>query len=98
MTPNKLKLVLCIWKDAWVDGTDPVSQNDAHLKHRASIHETIGWLLFQNEDGISIANEYCPEDETYRGRTYIPNGMLVSTTPFNLTKPRQPRVKKPNIN
>ena len=91
---SQLPIVLCEWDDAWVDGTESVSITDVPLNHKASVQQTLGWLLLENESGISIANEYCPEDKTYRGRTYIPKGMIRSVTPFHLVKPRKPSVSR----
>ena len=91
--PHGLSFVCISWKDAWVDGTEAVALSDVKLKHKASIHETTGWLLYQDEEGVSLANEFCPEDETYRGRTFIPAGMLISITILNLTKKKTPKPK-----
>ncbi|MGE3341516.1 MAG: hypothetical protein AB7J46_06505 [Candidatus Altimarinota bacterium] len=91
----ELPFVACVWNDAWVDGTEAVAVSDVHLKHKASVHITTGWLLYKNDEGVSVANEFCPDDETYRGRTYIPAGMIVDIKEFKLTIPRKPRPKKP---
>ena|SRR3990167_9633247 len=89
-----LPFAICSWKDAWIDGTEAVALNDVHLNHKASMHHTAGWVLFNNDEGLSIANEYCSEDETYRGRTYIPAGMILKLEIYSLTKPRKARVGK----
>ena len=81
-----LPFVAITWADAWVDGTEAIALTDVALKHKASMHTTIGWLLYKTPDGISVANEYCQEDETFRGRTYIPSGMLVSILNMKLSK------------
>ncbi len=89
-----LPLVRVVWKDAWIDTDAFVTIETAHIKHKPMPIETIGWLVVDNESGISIANERSLEDEdSYRGRTYIPRGMIVSIEPFKAVKPR--KSKKP---
>ena len=87
----KLPFAVVSWSDAWVDGTEAVSLADVALKHHAMIHLTAGWILYQNEEGISIANEFCPDDETYRGRSFIPAEMKPKVTFLKLSKPRSPK-------
>lgn len=85
-------LVSCVWRDAWVDGNEPILLKEAHLKHKPLIVTTLGWLLIDNEDGVSIANEKYVDDsglDTFRGRTYIPKEMVLKVTP--LKKARKPR-------
>jgi hypothetical protein len=87
--------VLVKWEDAFVSGTESIKVSDAHLRHRPSLQETAGWLLIDDEVGVSIANERCLDegDEEYRGRTFIPRSLVKSVTPVNLTKPRKPKPK-----
>jgi len=87
-------LVSVVWRDAWVDGNEPILLKEAHLKHKPLIVTTLGWLLIDDQDGVSLANEKYEEDsglDTYRGRTYIPREMVLKVTPFK--KPRKPRKK-----
>ena len=88
-------LVSVEWRDAWVDGNEPILLKEAHLKHKPLIVTTLGWLLIDNPDGVSLANEKYEDDsglDTFRGRTYIPREMVVKVTP--LIKPRKPRKLK----
>lgn len=80
-----------VWWDAWADGSDIATLNDAHEKHKATLMETLGWLLVSDEKGVSIFNERCLDkgDESYRSRTFIPRAMIQSVTP--VIKPRKPR-------
>ena len=84
-------LVSCRWWDAWADGSDIATVNDAHEKHKATLMETFGWLVVDNEAGVSIFNERCLDkgDESFRSRTFIPRAMIVSVLP--ILKPRKPR-------
>ena len=66
------------WDDAWVDGDSPVDPLEVRISHKPQVIKTIGYILLQDEVGISIANEhYDTEGVTfYRGRTFIPAGMV----------------------
>lgn len=80
--------VIVTWLDAWVDGTGAVTLKDVKETHKPELIQTAGWLLLNDEEGISIANELC-SDGSYRGRTFILKGMIKSVTPFNLVKIRK---------
>lgn len=79
-------LVQVEWHDAWVDGTEPVTLSDVGLAHKPKTIVTLGWLLKQDETGVSLANEHYADEQVYRGRTFIPSGMLVAVTPYRLVK------------
>ena len=76
------------WNDAWIRES-PVTLEDVGASHEPEVVTTIGWVLRDDEIGISLANEYY--DNTYRGRTFIPRGMVKSVTPYKLTRPRTKR-------
>jgi hypothetical protein len=88
-------LVLAIWDDAWGDAHEIVTIDDASLKHRPTVMQTVGWLLMDTEKGVSLFNERCLDqgEESYRGRTFIPRAMVRSVTP--VIKPRKARKRPP---
>lgn len=86
-----LKLVVVEWLDAWVRADEPVTLADVGASHHPEPVTTIGWVLLQDDTGISLANEVY--DGHYRGRTFVPAGMIESITPYKLTKARQPKTK-----
>lgn len=92
-TKVKPVLAVVVWWDAWADGGDQTSIADAHEKHRATKMQTIGWILMDDTEGISIFNERCLDqgEEVYRSRTFIPRVLIVSTTPINLVSARKKR-------
>lgn len=96
MTVVDLSYVSVIWLDAWKSATDDVTLKTVEETHKPASMETRGWLLKQDEAGVSIANERCldEDDNAYRGRSFIPAGMIKSVTILNFAKPRQKRVKK----
>ena len=89
---NKPQLVVLEWNDAWCDATGVVTLKDVVESHKPMCVETIGWLLYEDSEGVSIANEKCADD-TFRGRTYVLSGMVKHIRPYNLTKPRKPKGK-----
>lgn len=88
---------LVTWDDAWADGGDAATVKDVGDKHRPTVMETAGWLLRDDEGGISLFNErYIDEgEETFRSRTFIPRAMIRSVTQVRLSTPRKPRKLKP---
>ena len=83
------QLVKVVWNDAHAAlGSSMYAEHE--IPHKALMVSTIGWLLRQDAEGVSIANEYC-EDATFRGYTFIPTGMIKSVGP--ILKPRKPRLK-----
>lgn len=85
-----------IWDDAWSDAVAAVSPKDAPELHKAARYETRGWVLVNDERGISIFPERCIDDGdvSYRGRTFIPKQLIVAVTEVNLTSKRKPRNEK----
>lgn len=88
------QLVIVVWDDAWADGTDSIGEADYDAKHRPTVMQTIGWLLRDDDKGVSVFNERCLDkgEEVYRSRTFIPRAMIKSCTPFSLTKPRKKKL------
>lgn len=84
-----LTLAVVSWADAFVDADTPINLETVRDAHKPTIVTTIGWVLWQDEVGISICNEFY--DQTYRGRTFIPAAMIISVVPYNLSKPRKKR-------
>jgi hypothetical protein len=87
------KFVSCIWLDAVSESTNTATLRSVEEDHHPARMETVGWLLREDERGVSIFNERCLDGEEieYRDRTFIPRGMIQSLTEYKLTKPRQPR-------
>jgi hypothetical protein len=93
---TRLPLVVVKWADAWVDGNEPVSLgSEVAITHKPKIIVTVGWLLREDEDGVSVANEHYEDENVYRGRTYIPRAMITSIERYRLTRERAPRAPNP---
>jgi len=89
----ELPFVMVVWNDANVGGDDAVSLDTVHIYHEATVVHTIGWVLKENEKGISIVTEYY--DDTFRGRTFIPRPMIKDVIPFTISKKRDRRARHP---
>ena len=85
--------VMVIWDDAWSDSVGAVTVKDAHELHKAARYETRGWMLVDNETGISVFPERCLDEGevTYRGRTFIPRSLIKNVTPLRFSAPRKKR-------
>ena len=81
---------IVLWDDAWGAKVDEVSLELAHEAHRPTPMETAGWLIHEDEKGVSVCNErYSELKKDYRGRTFIPASMIIEIQFINLTKPRK---------
>ena len=89
------QLVLVVWDDAWQDHDNFATQHGIQQTHQPLAVQTLGWLLVDDETGMSVANERSTEDgkTIYRGRTFVPRPMIRSITPFKMIKPR--KIKTP---
>lgn len=83
--PNH-ELVIARWKDANVDSGQ---FSLATIPHTPLIVETVGWLLRDDTDGISVAAEKV-EDE-WRGVTFILRELVLEVKP--VIKKRKPHAK-----
>jgi len=89
------KSVIAVWDDAKGDALKQVTLKDVADWHMPTVMQTMGWLLLDNDKGITIASERCLDegDDTYRTTTFIPRSLLRSVTEFKLATPKK-RVKK----
>ena len=87
------QLVLVFWLDAWADDDNFATTHGITATHAPLPVQTLGWLVHEDELGVSIANEHSTADgsDTWRGRTFIPKAMIKDVIPYNLTKPRTKR-------
>lgn len=76
------RFVIVKWLDAWADGVDDTALDKVHEKHKPLEMETRGWLGLQDEVGVSLFYERQADHSSYRGRTFIPHGMIISVQDF----------------
>jgi len=70
-----LSLVLVRWRDAWFDFEQPTSGwREEYIVH------TVGFLVRETDEVVSVAQERLPAREGYRAITHIPTGVVESVT------------------
>jgi len=82
------------WEDAWCDGVDDVTFENVGDKHKPVLMITRGWVLIDNDIGVSMFYEKQADSTSYRGRTFIPKGMIKSIEDFPRIRKRKPKPLK----
>lgn len=72
------------------------------MTHKPMEVKTRGWLLVDDTEGVSVANEESTTADgstVFRGRTFIPRAMIQSVVPYRLAvvSPRKPRQVKSKL-
>lgn len=80
--PNK-PYVVVVWDDAHGDGSEVTVET---LKHEPAVYHSYGWLLKSDDVGVSIVQEWCESDGSFRGPTFIPRKMVRSETHLELRR------------
>jgi hypothetical protein len=91
---DNLVLVTVVWADAHASAGDQLTVKELDDYHKPTIMETTGWLLREDDVGVTVANERCLDegDGAFRGRTFIPKSLIQSITPvIKSKKPRKPK-------
>jgi len=70
-----------------------VSAEEVLEMHKPAEAKTYGILLVQDAIGISLVGEFFPETNEYRGRTFIPAGMIQAVEVLKVGRNRLPRQK-----
>lgn len=82
------------WHDAHGShGDTTASYSEDDLPHESKLMVTAGWLVKDDDKGITLFGEWCcdDDDETpWRSRTFIPRGMVVSVSPAPSPRRRRP--------
>jgi hypothetical protein len=65
-------IVMVLWHDAWADS----EQHDRVEWRSDYLVRTTGFLVREESDVVSIAQEILPEDDGFRGVTHIPRRMI----------------------
>lgn len=84
-------LVRVKWQDAY-SGAANRAFEESEIPHEILDVETIGWLLKDDEKGVSLACEYL-SDKTWRGHTMVPRPMVISVEPLVAPPRKRPRSK-----
>ena len=96
---GSLHVVEVVWDDAHGAAIGDVTLSDIGNYHRPTVMQTLGWLLKDDDVGVSVANERCMDqgDETYRGRTFIPRVLVKSVTTIKTAHTKRVRAAKSAI-
>lgn len=88
------RYVAVIWLDAWKSAGLDISVANVAEHHKPATMETRGWLLKQDDVGVTLANECCldDDDDDFRGPTFIPAKMVKSVEDYPPKKIRKPRL------
>lgn len=94
---DKKQLVVVIWDDAWQDQENFSTAHGIRATHAPMKVETLGYLIQDDDVGVSVANEHSVQDGTdvFRGRTFVPRAMVRNLIPYSLTKTRTKRQAAP---
>ena len=92
----KHPLVIVVWDDAASSSIEVITDENITKYHVPTIIKTIGWLVMDDDKGVSLCNEsyyeYQGDQPQFRGHTFIPKTLVRSITPFNLSRPRRKKV------
>lgn len=91
------RFVTVVWSDAYADGVEDVTIEHAKEKHRPIVMETRGYMLVDDEVGVSLFHERCREDNTFRGRTFILRQNVISVEDFPTKRKRKPPKEKLDV-
>ena len=76
----------------WLDAHESTLQHtDSDIPHAPLRIETVGWLLRDDDLGVSLAGERIPGENpvNYRAVSFIPRGMVVRVVPVLKTRKRK---------
>jgi hypothetical protein len=74
--PSAQPIVVVVWHDAWADS----EQHDRAEWRSDYLVRTTGFLVREEADVVSIAQEILPQDDGFRAVTHIPRGMIENLT------------------
>ena len=62
----------------WIDASHQTGPLDKSQIQVGLLLSTAGWLVIESEDSISIAQDYCADDDDWRHVTTIPKSYVVN--------------------
>lgn len=94
LKPMDTPLVAVLWDDPQSSATEVITEDTLDTFHLPMQMETLGWLLRDDDKGVSLANEryYEKGRPHYRGHTFILRSLVRSTRTFDGRgkRPRRP--------
>ncbi len=87
--PKGKKFVAVLWFDPHsLDATEIVNEEDTHKLHRSLPMISHGYVLKEDEEGISLASEYCGNGD-FRNSTFISRPLIVEVVPQGTAKKKR---------
>jgi hypothetical protein len=88
--------VIVEWTDAYGENTEQWYEG-GQVDHEPLIVRTVGYLMRDDEIGITLWTDMTkPDGSSYRGRTFIPRGMVKAVLYLEPKRVRKPRKQKPS--
>jgi hypothetical protein len=83
--------VLVQWEDPNSSSVEVITDENIADFHAPEVMETAGWLLRDDEKGVSVANEiyYEKGKPRWRGHTFIVRALIRKVTQVSLAKARK---------
>ena len=91
-----LPIVIVEWTDAFGEGTLQWWEGQ-DIEHAPLIVKSVGYLMREDDVGVTIWQDMCKEDgSSYRGKTFIPRGMIKDIIPLYPKKVRKRKNPQPS--
>jgi len=89
MTTPPYKLVQVVWHDANSPAsTDIFDATDLKTAHTTMPVVTVGWLLRDDEQGVTLAGEWFSGTTDFRGLTFVPRALVGEVTEVKVPRLR----------
>jgi hypothetical protein len=91
------QFAVVIWDDAHKTHEE---LHDDEINHKPSLCQTYGWIIKNDDVGITVASEWGPEDGIWRDSTFVPHGMVREVVLLSLSRRaggRKARKEQPGV-
>jgi hypothetical protein len=73
--PIEAPFVAVVWDDAKGNANIEYTVEEVSQHHHATPYVTFGFMMLENEEGITLFSEQCLDSQGLRGMSFIPAGM-----------------------
>lgn len=84
-------LVRVSWLDAHSGANYLTEYSADDIPHGPAHAYTVGYMIRNDEKGITVMGEFFPDDAQFRGRTFIPAGMVLGVDKLRIASKPKPR-------
>ena len=84
------------WDDPNSSSVEVITEENIEQYHVPEVMKTVGWLLRDDEKGVSVCNETYLEHgkPRWRGHTFIQRSLIKSVKPYTSPSKRKPKNAK----